>query len=112
MEDENVLRPDGKVMMEVGGVKKIYLIEMTVTWTENREEKYNYKCNKYVDIQQNLIIEYPEYELAQITRVMDVFDGFSEKLGENLGKVINGKDAVKTIIKVMQKTIISSLANL
>ena len=50
MEEENVLRPDGKVMMEVDGVKKIVLIEMTVPCTKNQEEKYNYKCYKYVDI--------------------------------------------------------------
>ena len=99
-------------MSETEGIKKIYLVEMTVPWTENREAKYDYKCEKYIQVQQNLKIEFPEYEVSQITLVMDVFGGFSDNLEENIGKVIKEKLLVKAIIKDMQKTIISNMANL
>ena len=84
---------------------------MTVPWTGNRDEKYSFKEKKYVDIQQNLKIEHPAYEVAQVTLVMDVFGGYSKNLGENISKVIKGNDKVKSIIKDMQKSIISSSAN-
>ena len=111
-EVENPLKPDGKLLIEVQGVKKVFLIEMTVPWPGNREEKYQYKCEKYKNIQQNLKLEYPEYEVGQITLVMDVYGGFSKDLADNIGKVISGKDDIKSIIKNMQKSIISSLAHL
>ena len=80
------LRPDGKIIINDGNAKKIFLLEMTVPWTENREEKYLYKCKKYNNILQNLKFEYPDYEVDQITTVMDVFGGYGKDLTKNLKK--------------------------
>ena len=109
-EVENPLRPDGKLIIK--NSRKIFLIEMTVPWTEIREDRYGFKKNKYENQLQNLKLEYPDFEVSQITLVIDVFGGYSKTLEENLKKVINEKQVVREIIFNMQKVIVSSLANL
>ena len=85
---------------------------MTVPWTSNRKEKVKYKEDKYVNIQQNLKFENPEYDVDQITIVMDVFGGYGKDLVDNIRKVIKDSKTVKSIITNMQKSVISSAANL
>ena len=113
-DDEPALqpRPDGKIMFERDGEKKLFLIEMTVPWTENRLAKFEYKSEKYIRILENLQFEHPEYKVDQITVVMDVFGGHGKDLSDNLSKVIKEKSSVTSIINNMQKSIISSAANL
>ena len=48
---------------------------MTVPWIENREIKYEHKTNKYKMVQTNLRLDYPGYEIDQVTLVMDVLGG-------------------------------------
>ena len=103
-------RPDGKVKLEQS--KEIYLLEMTVPWMENREEKLGHKQNKYNNILANLRFENPGYKVDQITLVMDCFGGYGKDLSENISKVIPSKKDVEMIITNMQKTIVSSCANL
>ena len=111
-ESEHPPRPDGKLMFDVDGVRKIFLIEMTVPWTSNRLEKLEFKEAKYKRIQQSLKLENPGYVVDQITLVMDVFGGYGRDLGENIGKVIGDKKSVDSIVTNMQKSIISSSAHL
>ena len=103
-EAEHPPRPDGKIIINNGNEKKIFLIEMTVPWINNRQEKFLYKSNKYIYILQNLKFENPEYEVGQITLVMDVFGGYGKDLGENIGKVL-GKEERENVIKNMQKSL-------
>ena len=107
-ESEHPPRPDGKLMYE----NKLFIIEMTVPWISNRKEKFEYKKEKYVNIQQNLKLEYPNYDVDQITLVMDVYGGYGQDLVDNISKVVRNRSTVTTIIKNMQKSIISSAANL
>jgi len=109
-EDEFVPRPDGKIVMIEE--KKIYLVEMTVPWIENRDIKYEFKRTKYKDIQSNLKLEFPQYEIDQITLVMDVFGGYSQHLNDNIKKIIVDKKDIQSIIRNMQKSVIRSEANL
>ena len=111
-ESEHPPRPDGKLMFEIEEVRKIYLIEMTVPWISNRKEKLNYKQEKYIRIQQNLKFEYRNYDVDQITLVMDVFGGHGQDLMDNIGKVISDKKTIASVVKNMQKSVISSTANL
>ena len=99
-------------MFDVDGVRKIFLIEMTVPWIANRFEKLEFKEAKYTRIQQSLKLENPGYVVDQITLVMDVFGGYGRDLGENIGKVIGDKKIVESIVTNMQKSIISSSAYL
>ena len=111
-EIEHPQRPDGKVMINNENSKKIFLIEMTVPWIENRDEKFEYKCRKYNNILANLRFENPGYDVDQITLVMDVFGGFGKDLLKNIKKVITVEQDVKSIVNNMQKSVISSCANL
>ena len=111
-EVDNPVRPDGKVQIESEGAKNIFLIEMTVPWTEIREDRYDFKTKKYENVMQNLKIEYPDFQIGQITLAIDVFGGYSKTLENNFSKVISNNKTVKNIIKDMQKAVISSLANL
>jgi hypothetical protein len=108
--DESVPRPDGKIIMIVE--KKIYLIEMTVPWIGNRDDKYEYKRTKYNDIMVNLRLEYPGFEVDQITLVLDVFGGYSQNLRNNIAKIIDDSKEVDSIIRNMQKAVIKSEAHL
>ena len=48
--------------------------------------------------------------MDQITLIMDVFGGYNQ-IG-NIGKIIEDKRLVETIIRGMQKSVISSCAHL
>ena len=85
---------------------------MTVPWMSNRMEKYMYKENKYNDIISNLKIDYPESKVGQITLVMDVFGGYGMDLRKNINKVISDRSIQDSIIKNMQKTVLSSISNI
>ena len=103
-------RPDGK--LKINAEKKIYLLEMTVPWTGNRNDKYMFKSEKYKHIQQNLKLENPEFTIDQITLVMDVFGGYDKSVVNNIKKVFKSKKEVDLVIHNMQKSVISSCANL
>ena len=105
-------RSDGKLMYSNETEKKIFLIEMTVPWTTNRREKMEYKESKYVSIQQSLKFEYPDYQVDQITLVMDVYGGYGKDLADNIRKVVKDSSAIRSIITNMQKSVIGSLANM
>ena len=101
--------PDGKIILKKE--KKIYLIEQTITWIANREDKFVFKKQKYEEIKTFLRLENPAYQVDQITLVMDVFGGFSYNLREQIQKVLD-KDIASRVITQMQKSVISNEAHL
>jgi len=101
--------PDGKIVMKKE--KKIYLIEQTIPWISNRDEKFDFKAQKYDDVQTFLRLENPGCAVDQITLVMDVFGGYSENLTTNIGKLFD-KEITSRIGKNMQKTVRSNEAYL
>jgi len=105
-------RPDGKLLIDQPNDKRIYLLEMTVPWTENRVEKFSFKAKKYQQILHTLKLEYPNHSVDQITIVMDVFGGYDQNLVESIKKIFTDKDEIRSIIKNMQKSVIASSANL
>ena len=105
-------RPDGKLRYVNENEKKLFLIEMTVPWTSNREEKLEFKEGKYVNILEGLKFENPSYDVEQITLVMDVYGGYGQDLIDNIRKVVKEKGMLTSIITNMQKSVISSAANL
>ena len=110
-EDESKsARPDGKI--ELKNEKKLYLVEMTVPWFAKRKEKYLFKENKYHPIQQKLKFENPQYQVEQITLVMDSFGGWDETLSKNIEKIITDRYVVRSILTNMQKSVISNAAHL
>ena len=107
---KDAARPDGKVVLH--REKKIFLVEQTIPWIENRNAKYEFKENKYVEVRTFLKLDNPEYEVDQVTLVMDSFGGFSEHLKINVEKLFSNKVTVMKIIRDMQKSVISSEAHL
>ena len=111
-DDESIrdaARPDGKIIMKKE--RKVFLLEQTVPWISNRDEKFQFKENKYNEIQSFIRLEYPTFEIDQVTLVMDVFGGYSKNLPESIEKVLN-KEEAKQVIVNQQKSIISSEAHL
>ena len=101
--------PDGKIVLTKE--KKIYLIEQTITWITNREDKFVFKKEKYEEIQTFLRLENTGYRVDLITLVMDMFGGFSHNLREQIQKVLD-KDIKSRVIRKMQKSVISNEAHL
>ena len=106
-DDSKRVRPDGK--LQFVQEKNIFLLEMTVPWYSNRDEKYNSKQNKYIPTQQKLKFENPGYDVDQVTLVIDSLGGYSDNLNQNIAKVISDKTSIKRIIT---KSVISSAAHL
>ena len=65
---ERILRPDGKIILEEK--KEMYVLEMSVPWMDNRDRKFTEKEAKYVDIVQRLKIDHLEYNVKQLTFVL------------------------------------------
>ena len=103
-------RPDGKI--QIIEDKKIFLIEITIPWLTNRTEKFLLKETKYNSIKQQLKFDNPQYDIDQVTLVMDSFGGFDRNLRENIEKVLSDKSAVQKVITNMQKSVISSASHL
>ena len=78
----------------------------------NKKRKVRIKKSKYIEVQTYLKMDNPDYEIDQITLVMDVFGGYSKNLSENIMKIFKNKSDVDKIIRGMQKTIISSEAHI
>ena len=104
-EEREVFRPDGK--LKLLHEKIIYLIEITISWIDNREERYEEKNNKYVHIMRNIKRVNPEYKVEQITLVMDSLGGYSKCLKDNIGKVFKKQGTISKIIHKMQKAVLS-----
>jgi hypothetical protein len=62
-------------------------------------------------VQSFLRLEYPGFQIDQVTLVMDVFGEYGKNLRENIGKVM-GKEETENVIKNMQKSIIASESHL
>ena len=102
-------RPDGKIILHKE--KKIFLIEQAIPWITNRKTKYEIKATKYDEVKAFIKMENPNYQVDQITLVMDVFGGYSQNLIDNIKKIFKNTEAIK-IIRDMQKSVISSEAHL
>ena len=105
IDQREVLRPDGKI--KVKDEKKIYLVEITISWIDNREARFIEKDKKYDDVKRNIRRSEEGFEVDQITLVMDSLGGYSKTLPENISKIIKDRKMVKRIINKMQKAVLS-----
>ena len=109
-DEDEVFRPDGK--LKLINENRIFLIEITISWIDNHEKRYEEKDGKYVDILRNIKRLEPEYLVEQITLFMDSLGGYSKSLNENIGKVFTDKKMVTKIIHKMQKAVLSESVNI
>ena len=102
------MRPDGKLKLINENEHKLFLLEMSVPWMWNRTTKLKEKVDRYEHILVGYRLDYPNYEVEQLTFIMDVFGGYDNVLVKNIEKVIKNKKLVNNIIRDMQKSFISS----
>ena len=105
-DDERILRPDGKILIKAE--KKIFTVEITISWIDIREKRYDEKVEKYETIRRNLKRDEPDYAVDQITLVMDSLGGYSQNLRDNIGKVFNDVKTIDRITRKMQKSVLNN----
>lgn len=106
VEDETkVFRPDGKIKLKAE--KSIFILEITISWIDNRDARYDEKVKKYEAIRRNIKRDEPDCSVDQVTLVMDSLGGYSKNLCENVGKLFKDTKSVKRIINKMQKSVLN-----
>ena len=103
--DSQPLRPDGKVIDKSS--KRIHVLEMSIPWIENRQEKLIEKVDKYKNIVQTLKIENPEFLVTQSTFIVDCLGGYSGDLVDNLKLVGLTRKEIDDILPGIHKIVIS-----
>ena len=64
---------------------------MAVPWISNSEVKYQEKNDKYGTVLNKLKLDCPNYEVNQLTSIIDVLGGHSKHLRENISEIIKDK---------------------
>ena len=103
-------RIDAKVIDKTS--KQVKVIEMSCPWLENRESKDFEKTTKYSQLRLELTNRYPEYKpkVNQYNIIMEVLGGCSKEIEQNI-KGLAG-DKYKSIIRQMQRVVLSSLLHI
>ena len=105
-EDETkVLRPDGKLIIKQHS--KMYILEMSVPWITNREKKFEEKEQKYKDLVASLKILHPDFEIKQITFIVDSLGGYSSSLVNALNTLGFNTNTVKRMLLSIQKIVLT-----
>ena len=108
-DDTKLFRPDAKLRLKQE--RQILILEMAVPWINNRDIKYQEKIDKYRNVHK-LKLDYPNYEVNQLTFIIDVLGGHSRHLSENISKIVKDKARIKCIIYNRQKSVLSSAAHI
>ena len=74
--------------------------------------KYQEMIAKYQNVLNKLKLDYPNYEVNQLTFIIDVLGGHSRHLRKNISKIVRDKARIKSIIYNMQKSVLSSAAHI
>ena len=104
-DEDRMYRPDGKILLKAE--KSIFILEITISWIDNRNKRYDEKVEKYEAIRRNIVRDEPDYTVDQITLVMDSLGGYSKNLRENIGKIFKDSKMVDKIIRKMQKSVLN-----
>ena len=109
-DDTKLFRPDAKLRLKQE--RQIFILEMAVPRINNREIKYQEKIDKYQNVLNELKLDHPNYEVNQLTFIIDVLGGHSKHLRVNISKIVKDKARIKRIIYNMQKSVLSSAAHI
>ena len=103
--ESKVLRPDGKLILKQQS--KMFILEMSVPWITNREKKMEEKVNKYKDLLASLRILHPNFEIEQITFIVDSLGGYSKSLVDALETLEFGSLDVPKMLLCIQKIVLT-----
>ena len=84
-DDTKLFRPDAKLRLKQE--RQIFILEMAVPWINNREIKYQEKIDKYRNVLNKLKLDYPNYEVNQLTFIIDVLGGIPNTYVKTLAKL-------------------------
>ena len=104
-DDSKLLRPDGKLIFKT--TRKVMLLEMSVPWIQNRERKFAEKEEKYRELVLSMKTLYADYEIKQVTFIMDCLGGYSSSCIEALKDIGFSKYEYERILRNMQKVVIT-----
>ena len=99
------LRPDVKFINKMK--KKIFVLEMSIPWIENRKSKTIEKRDKYAGVIQNLNGDNPGYQVKQLTFIIDCMGGYSNDLIENLKLLELTKNDIDYTLPGIQKIVVT-----
>ena len=85
----------------------IYVLEMNIPWISNRRVGMMVKEDKYRNIIRSLKLNFPEYEVQQLTFIIDCLGGFGPSLKENICKLGFTKTELNKILNGIQKIVVS-----
>ena len=108
--DTKLFRSDAKLRLKQE--RQIFILEMAVPWINIREVKYQEKNDKYRNVLNKLKLDYSNYEVNQLTFIIDVLGAHSKHLRENISEIIKDKAKIKSVVYNMQKSVLSSAAHI
>ena len=85
---------------------------MSVPWLDNRSQKFIEKENKYIDIIQNLKINHPQFNVKQLTFIIDSLGGYSHDLITSLKDLKFNSRIIETILYGMQKIVLTEAVSM
>ena len=84
---------------------EVIVIEMSLSWLENREAKDIEKTTKYSQLRLELTKRHFEYKIIQYNIIIDVLGGFSRVVEQNIKDLVG--DWSEAITLQMRKTILT-----
>ena len=90
--------------------KKVWAVEMSCPWMEDREKKSEEKTVKYGPLRFELKKQYPSYDVEQCDIIIDVLGGWSRDGDLTMRKFLGGRGY--DVLRRMQKATISSSLNI
>ena len=103
-DDSKIQRPDGKLIFKQQKLK--FILEMSVPWITNRHDKLIEKEEKYADLILAIKVLYPDYDIVQMTLIMDCLGGYSASLPDGLKKIGFSKKERTKMLTNLQKIVL------
>ena len=90
--------------------KKVWAVEMSCLWVENRGKKDEEKTAKYGPLRWELRKQYPRYNINQCNIVINVLGRWSKELELTMKKLVGVR--AKEVLQRIQKDTISCSLNI
>ena len=108
--DDKLLRPDGKLILKDQSL--MLILEMSVPWITNREEKFQEKENKYRDLIASISVLHPTYRVEQVTLIVDSLGGYSQSLVDALKRLDFNLSERSRILHNIQKIVLTEACHI
>ena len=90
--------------------KRIYAIEMSCPWIDNRKKKEVEKTTKYAPLRWELKQQFPTYTVKQFNIIIDVLGGWSREVDLAMRELFGTRGG--DVLLRMQKAVISHSLNI